>query len=337
MNTEHVRVPLVQPGTRPELAEIEGRILEERGRISLLYQVLLNSEPIAAGWERMLTAVRNQTGVPADLRELMILRVAVLNGAEFEFDAHIPHAQRAGISAAKIAASREPTLSTEFSALETLVLELTDAMTRDIVVPDALMDRLRDHFESRACRGRRDRRRVQHGVAIARGPECRSLIGRRYERSVDVRGGKHGLGQLRRDRRLGNLVDSGRHVGPDVWRRRAARQRDWVDLSAIHSWRVVEKATHHYAVETDVAEQDEADFNAWLEQEHLPGLARVPGTVIARRFLRGSGAPRYIACYDLTTPATLEHPAWLAVRHTAWSRRIRPLFRNTRRTMFVLG
>lgn len=147
MNTEHVRVPLVQPGTRPELAEIEGRILEERGRISLLYQVLLNSEPIAAGWERMLTAVRNQTGVPADLRELMILRVAVLNGAEFEFDAHIPHAQRAGISAAKIAASREPTLSTEFSALETLVLELTDAMTRDIVVPDALMDRLRDHFD----------------------------------------------------------------------------------------------------------------------------------------------------------------------------------------------
>ena len=147
MNTEHVRVPLVQPGTRPELAEIEGRILAERGRISLLYQVLLNSEPIAAGWERMLTAVRNQTDVPADLRELMILRVAVLNGAEFEFDAHIPHAQRAGISAAKIAACRQPTLSTEFSALETLMLELTDAMTRDIVVPDALMDRLRDHFD----------------------------------------------------------------------------------------------------------------------------------------------------------------------------------------------
>ena len=52
------RVPLVQPGTRPELAEVEGRILAERGRVSLLYQVLLNSGPIASGWERMLTAVR---------------------------------------------------------------------------------------------------------------------------------------------------------------------------------------------------------------------------------------------------------------------------------------
>jgi len=43
------RVPLVEPGTRPELAEIESRILAERGRVSLLYQVLLNSAPIASG------------------------------------------------------------------------------------------------------------------------------------------------------------------------------------------------------------------------------------------------------------------------------------------------
>ena len=93
-----IRVPLVQPGTRPELAEIERSILAERGRITLLYQALLNSAPIAAGWEKMLTAVRNQTSVPADLRELAILRVAVLNRASFEFDAHVPHAERAGVS-----------------------------------------------------------------------------------------------------------------------------------------------------------------------------------------------------------------------------------------------
>jgi len=77
------RVMPVRPGTRPELAEIEGRILAERGRISPLYEVLLNSGPIAAGWERLLTAVRKQTTIPADLRELVILRVAVLNAATF--------------------------------------------------------------------------------------------------------------------------------------------------------------------------------------------------------------------------------------------------------------
>lgn len=147
MTTEHIRVPLVQPGTRPELADVEARIMAERGRVSLLYQVLLNSGPIASGWERMLTAVRNQTGVPADLRELMILRVAVLNGASFEYDAHIPHAQKAGVSDEKIQAIRSETLAQVFAPLELLVLELTDAMTRQIVVSDELMTRVQQHFD----------------------------------------------------------------------------------------------------------------------------------------------------------------------------------------------
>ncbi|MFN3988246.1 MAG: carboxymuconolactone decarboxylase family protein [Rhodocyclaceae bacterium] len=149
MSEKTIRVPLVEPGTLAELAEIEARIMAERGRVSLLYQVLLNSGPIASGWERMLTAVRNQTGIPADLRELIILRVAVLNGARFEFDAHVPHAERAGVAASKIAAIRELSLSELFDPEERLVLELTDAMTRDIVVPDALMQRVSARFDAK--------------------------------------------------------------------------------------------------------------------------------------------------------------------------------------------
>jgi AhpD family alkylhydroperoxidase len=150
MSINDIRVPLVEPGTRPELAAIESRIMAERGRISLLYQVLLNSGPIASGWERLLTAVRNETSVPADLRELIILRVAVLNGAAFEFDAHVPHAQKAGVSARKIQAVREQALSDVFAPLERLVLELADAMTRDIVVPSAVMEPLRDRLDAKS-------------------------------------------------------------------------------------------------------------------------------------------------------------------------------------------
>ena len=43
------RVPPVVPGTRKELASIEASILAERGEIPLLYQVLLNSAPVAQG------------------------------------------------------------------------------------------------------------------------------------------------------------------------------------------------------------------------------------------------------------------------------------------------
>jgi AhpD family alkylhydroperoxidase len=143
------RIPLVAPGTRPELAGVEARILAERGRISVLYQALLNSPPIAAGWEQMLTAVRNRSSLDAGLRELAILRVAVLNRAAFEFDAHVPHAQRAGVSDAAIAATREPALSEVFTPLQRLVLELTDRMTGEVDVPDALMQRVQSHFDAK--------------------------------------------------------------------------------------------------------------------------------------------------------------------------------------------
>jgi 4-carboxymuconolactone decarboxylase len=144
-----IRVPLVEPGTRPDIAGIEARILAERGRVSLLYKVLLNSGPIASGWEQMLTAVRNQTCLPADLREIIILRIAVLNRAAFEFEAHQPIAEKAGVSADKIAGLREPVLpSGLFSELEALLIGMTDAMTRDIEVPDALFEPLRGHFDA---------------------------------------------------------------------------------------------------------------------------------------------------------------------------------------------
>ena len=95
-----------------------------------------------------------------------------------------------------------------------------------------------------------------------------------------------------------------------------------------------EAAPFHYVVETDVVEEHEADFNAWYDGEHMPGLAAVPGTVRAARYRDVAGYPRYYACYDLTSPGTLGSPAWLAVRATPWSDRVRPTFRNTRRTMF---
>jgi len=93
-------------------------------------------------------------------------------------------------------------------------------------------------------------------------------------------------------------------------------------------------APYHYVVETDVLPEREADFNAWYEREHLPGLASVSGTVRAMRFCNVGGHPRYHACYDLVRRETLGSPPWLAVRGTPWSDRVRPAFFNTRRTMF---
>ena len=148
------RVAPVVPGSRPELAAQEASIIAERGRVSSLYQVLLNSSPLAEGWEKMLTAVRNRSSIRADLREMAILRVAVVNRAPYEFDAHVPHALKAGMPQAKIDALREPSphlwsADARFETVEQLVLDLTDRMTRDIEVPDHAFEPLRAHFDAR--------------------------------------------------------------------------------------------------------------------------------------------------------------------------------------------
>lgn len=143
-----MRITPVIPGTRPELAAQEAQIQAERGRISPLYQVLLNSPPIAHGWEQMLSAVRNRNSLPAGLRELVILRVAVLNRAPYEFDAHVPHALNAGVTQTVIDGLRAVPLAADLplAPAERVALRLCDAMTRDIEVPDALYAEVQQHF-----------------------------------------------------------------------------------------------------------------------------------------------------------------------------------------------
>ena len=142
------RVPPVAPDTKPELAALEARIRGARGRISPLYSVLLNSPELASGWEQLFTAIRQKTSVPPALRELVILRVAVLNGADYEFEAHVPHARAAGTSDENIERLRRGEVE-GFSPVEKLVLQYTDAMTRDLVVPEALYPQLDRHFDAK--------------------------------------------------------------------------------------------------------------------------------------------------------------------------------------------
>jgi 4-carboxymuconolactone decarboxylase len=140
------RINPVVPGSKPELAEIEKKILEERGRISPLYQTLLNAPEIAQGWEALLTAIRNRNSLSPAIREMIILRVAILNGADYEFEAHEPHALKAGVTPEKIAAIRQTRLPDIFDEQESVILELTDVMTKTILVPDALFDRVKPYF-----------------------------------------------------------------------------------------------------------------------------------------------------------------------------------------------
>ncbi|KCV65769.1 carboxymuconolactone decarboxylase family protein, partial [Bordetella bronchiseptica] len=83
------RIPYADLGSEQARPLVE-RIVAERGSVLHLYQMLLHSPPIAEGWLNYLTAVRQKASLSGALRELVIVRVAQINGAPYEADQHIP-------------------------------------------------------------------------------------------------------------------------------------------------------------------------------------------------------------------------------------------------------
>lgn len=144
------RVPLIGEQDLPELDALVTRIKAERGgRLLNLYRALLNSPPVAEGWLKLFTAIRHKSTLDARARELAILRVAILNRAQYEYVAHVPQALRSGITQEKIDALAGWQVSSLFSEVERAVLAYTDAMTTRVEVPEEIIGAVKRHFGDR--------------------------------------------------------------------------------------------------------------------------------------------------------------------------------------------
>lgn len=122
------------------------RITAERGSVLHLYQMLLHSPAVAEGWLAYLTAIRQKSTLPGALRELVIMRVALLNRAPYEADQHAPIARAEGVSDAKLQALGDWADCPLFDPTERAVLAYVDAMTRQVQVDDAVFAAVADRF-----------------------------------------------------------------------------------------------------------------------------------------------------------------------------------------------
>ena len=135
----------------PAIQPLVQRIVAERGQVLHLYQMLLHSPPLAEGWLHFLTQVRQKLDLDGALRELVIMRIAHLNGAPYEADQHAPIALREGLTQAQLDAlpawGHAP--AGTYTALHVDALRLCDAMTRDVHVPPPLVQAVRVHLGER--------------------------------------------------------------------------------------------------------------------------------------------------------------------------------------------
>lgn len=148
-------VPDAPPTSTPEEADILARVQARRGPRGLipLDRALLHSFPVADGWNSFIGAIRTQTSLTQVIRELIICRVAVLNGAWFEWEHHAPLLQEGGFKedAINVVRDAQADLSLKvrdqvINAAESAVIKYTDAMTTTVTVPEEVFQELKGVF-----------------------------------------------------------------------------------------------------------------------------------------------------------------------------------------------
>jgi alkylhydroperoxidase family enzyme len=145
------RVKLLSENERPELAESIAKIKGARGgRLINIYRLMLHSPMLANAWFDLNQAVRYGTEIDGECRELAVIRVAVLNDVEYVQRAHGPaYALQEGLTPEQVTAIATWQSSNLFTDKQRALLDYTDAMTRDVDVPDAAFAELRKHFSER--------------------------------------------------------------------------------------------------------------------------------------------------------------------------------------------
>jgi alkylhydroperoxidase family enzyme len=145
------RVPLIDEKEHPELVESIAKIKGARGgRLINIYRLMLHSPVLADAWFDLNQAVRYGTEIDGQCRELAVIRVAILNEVEYVQRAHGPaYALKEGLTPEQVAALADWRSSNLFSERQRALLAYTDAMTREIEVPDGVFADVRQHFTER--------------------------------------------------------------------------------------------------------------------------------------------------------------------------------------------
>jgi AhpD family alkylhydroperoxidase len=131
------RLPLVSSDSQdPALAPIFDRFRDAGREVPTLYRTLGNAPAMLNAWVGLAWPLRHEATTSRALRELIIMRVAQLTRAGYEWVAHYPMAVHCGITAEQIAELRRWPESEQFDDEEREVLAMTDELTRDAEVTD---------------------------------------------------------------------------------------------------------------------------------------------------------------------------------------------------------
>jgi 4-carboxymuconolactone decarboxylase len=133
----------------PGLAEMFQRIRASRGHVLNIHRVVGHAPKMLRAQAAYARALREESSLPRDLQELLILRVAQVNDSAYEQSVHRPIAIECGASREKIDTLGAWRASSLFDARERAALGLVEQVARSGEVADDVFAAARSVFSPR--------------------------------------------------------------------------------------------------------------------------------------------------------------------------------------------
>lgn len=141
------RVPLVCDDHFDPIVELAAAFLKARGaELPDLYRLLANTPDLLKGWMDMMWPLRDAKWIPTALREILIMDIALLQGARYDWCRHWPTALSAGIAEEKLLALRKWRQSELFDGKERAALEFAEGVFFNGRVPNEIYENFSKYF-----------------------------------------------------------------------------------------------------------------------------------------------------------------------------------------------
>jgi alkylhydroperoxidase family enzyme len=158
----------------PKIKEAFQRVEDQGQKVLNVFKTVANCPYIGLNFMRLGNSILTGEEVPADLRELAILRVGVLDKSEYEFTQHTAIGLKCGLTQKKIDDLKNWGASKEFNEKERAVLEYTDEIAQNIKVKEETFSTLKKYLSDHAI--------VELTITIGYyGMVCRILVGLQVE------------------------------------------------------------------------------------------------------------------------------------------------------------
>jgi AhpD family alkylhydroperoxidase len=111
-----------------------------------VYRAVARCPAALRGFMRLGSSLLVHGQLPANLRELAILRIAQISGADYEWAHHVPLAMQAGVSAAQIEGLSAWRDNDKFGSLERAVVAYAEGVVTSRDVPDDIFEAVRNQL-----------------------------------------------------------------------------------------------------------------------------------------------------------------------------------------------